>query len=245
MPNNRTKGEIVNTWLQSTALIIAAIWAGYTFYYEKIKAPKAAPINISLKLDLKKLDKEKKTENLSLIPIGMNVSATNPSSRTVYILSSAWVAYGRKIKPVSYTNNTSLCNRAVSMLNSKSTDFTSRHTKPKSSSVVATGNLFTDHSLKPNETITRTLVFYVPENEYDSLAVTTVIPTNTSDKPDIGIEWLLVKPQQPSTTDYVLVPKLFRLKANNQREELNKINGRYVDIGSEFQMPVSMYVLGL
>lgn len=88
-----TTYELISIWFQSIALIIAALWGYYTFYFEKVKTPKTAPVNVSLKIELKQPEKDKTgTERTrKLLPIEMNVSATNPSSRTIYFLPNAWV----------------------------------------------------------------------------------------------------------------------------------------------------------
>ena len=67
----------------------------WTFIFKEIEVPKSAPVNISLNLQLKKIETPQNNEVLSAIE--MKISATNPSTREIYLLPNAWVAYGGHI----------------------------------------------------------------------------------------------------------------------------------------------------
>lgn len=40
--------------VQTTAIVLAGVWALYTFVYKEILLPKSAPVNVSIDLQLKK-----------------------------------------------------------------------------------------------------------------------------------------------------------------------------------------------
>lgn len=95
----RTLGQTLNTWVQTIGIVCAGAWALlYTFGYKDIFVPKSAPVNISLNLSLKKVG-PKASSTDSLTAVEMKIAATNPSSRPVYLLRSAWVAIGCTIRP--------------------------------------------------------------------------------------------------------------------------------------------------
>src|SRR5256885_1464223 len=94
----RDFGEILNTWVQTIGICIAAIWGVYTFVFKEILVPKSAPVNVTINLQLKKIGTGPTNGNLTAVE--MKISATNPSSRKVYLLPSVWVAHGIRIKAV-------------------------------------------------------------------------------------------------------------------------------------------------
>src|SRR5437763_12580581 len=94
-PNPRSFEERLNTWVQILGILIAAGWGIWTFIYKEIKVPKSAPVNISLNLQLKKVETNPSRQGLTAVE--MKISATNPSSREIYLLPNAWVAYGGHI----------------------------------------------------------------------------------------------------------------------------------------------------
>lgn len=245
MAEDRTVGQSINTWLQSIALVLAAGWGCYTFWYEKISTPKAA-VNISIKLSLKKLDVPNKTTKRphSLVPIELTVFGTNASQRTIYLLSNAWVAYGRNVHAHTYDNITTFCQDAINSLNSNSTNIINKHAKLSSMSLIATGNIFEDKSLRPNETITRTLLFYVNQNDYDSVSVTTAIPSITTQSSGINVSWTALK-SNIYNVDFLLRPKLYRIEKSECAELPKDTNGVYIDDKNGLQTASARYTIGI
>src|SRR5262249_51546819 len=152
----RTFGQELNTWVQTIGILIAAAWGGYTFIYKEVLLPKSAPVNISMNLQLKKIGPggSEKIKEKQLFAVEMRVSATNPSPRLVYLLTSAWVAYGLD----DTVSDGKRIDKQVAnaSLNSHKQYYSLRHANVTGSSVVAVGNLFQDTTLKPNETAMRT-----------------------------------------------------------------------------------------
>ena len=102
-----------------------------------------------------------------------------------------------------------------------------RHSELSVSKLVASGGLFADELLRPGETITRTIVFFVPMGTYDVLDVVTEIPSVAV--PGIELQWDV-------QDDWSIKAKLYAMKRNQTRTEVptNKL-GDYTDSGLEFQ----------
>lgn len=181
----RSVSQEINTWVQTTGIIVAAIWGIYTFGYKEILVPQSAPVNISMNLQLQKVAISNKKEN-KLIAVEMKVSATNPSSRVVKLLPSVWFAYGKEVVPVS--ENTSFSKKLFTTLNTRNEGFIQKHAESKFASVVAAGNLFQDDFLQPKETRARTIIFHIPKNKYDVLEVQAIMPSAENTKP-IYLQW--------------------------------------------------------
>jgi hypothetical protein len=194
----RTLGETVNTWVQTVGIIIAAAWGFYTFFYKEIILPKSAPVNISLNLALKKTGvSPDKRDNLTAVE--MKCSATNPSSREIHLLPSAWIAYGISIAATPGDDTAFMKNATARLKDQNEMATVQRHAKNQKRSVVATGNLFDDTGLKPGETTGRTIIFYVHQLDYDLVDVTTVMPS-AADVSDIQLEWTLTEESELSPT---------------------------------------------
>lgn len=183
-PQERTLGEKLNTWVQTIGIIAAGIWAAYTFVYLQYLLPKSTPINVTLNLQLKKIGTG--SGKRPLVPIEMKITAINPSPRTVYLLASAWVVSGYKL--ISPQDRKSPLKDVAQHLNSGDEEYVERHSSFGSPSVVTVGSLFGDDSLQPGETVSRTVIFYVPPGKYDKLDAEVDIP-NISAEDVAKVEW--------------------------------------------------------
>ena len=212
----RSVGQSVNTWVQTVGILVAALWGFYTFVYKEIEVPKSAPVNISLNLQLKKIESGSLAGDLAAVEV--RVSATNPSPRKISLLPEAWIAYGAKIAPVR--NDETAFSASASDVLKQPNVITTQHrfAELKSFSVIATGRLFRYELLKPGETIGRTLVFFVPKNDYNFVSVNTFIPS-AEDISQIDLEWSLEKPPPPNDTYFQLINTMYTL-SNGKREKV-------------------------
>jgi hypothetical protein len=235
----RTFAQELNTWVQTIGIIIAALWGAYTFIYKEVMLPRSAPVNITVDLQLKKIGtatSQAQDEKTPLIPVEMRISATNPSPREVYLLPTAWIAYGAKVN-ISRGSG-AFATQAASVLNSSNGFYVEKHAASVGSSVVAIGSLLKDSVLKPHETATRTIVFHVPPGIYDLLDVQAIIPT-LAKKGGAALEWKFDK-------DNGLVPVVYRVGASGERKEMEKTrDGEYSDTHLELQSATSMAILSL
>ena len=229
----RTVGETLNTWVQIAGILIAAAWGVYTFVFKEIITPKAAPVNISMSLQLKKVGTGSSTK-ANLTAVELNVSATNPSTREIHLLPSAWIAHGVCIAPVeksesavaketsdvlrlkasdSPVEETTEALREKAMRNALQTLTTTKtvrkHTVEEKRSIVGAGLLFTDQGLKPSEKIARTIIFYVPTGEYDLVNVYAAMPSE-EDVSGTVLAWKL------NEEDSELEPVFYNLNKNGE-----------------------------
>jgi hypothetical protein len=189
-PSERGLDEKINTWVQTSGIIMAAVWALYTFIYKEFTVPQSAPVNVSINLKLQKTGvyiPDKKNEK-GLAAIEILVSAKNPSSITTHLLPSVFIVYGYKI----FDPAASLKDDII-VLN-KESKYKMKHCALSEPTIIASGKLIDDKELKendqlkPGELVTRTFVFYVPVGEYDVIEAHTMIP-NAKDISKIELEW--------------------------------------------------------
>jgi hypothetical protein len=209
----RTLGETINTWMQIVAILLAGAWGVYTFFEKEVFIPKSAPVNISVNLQLKKVATGSGNQ-ASLTAVEMNVAATNPSTREVHLLPSAWIAHGAHIRPVEQDERDIVGAAANALTDSTSLYTLQRHAVPENSPIVATGLLFADAVLKPSQKVTRTIIFYVPKDAYDLLEVIGVMPSGENVS-QIALEWTL-------NEDKDLEPAFYRLDKKGNRSRIQK-----------------------
>lgn len=231
-PSEQSLGQVINTWVQTVGIIIAAGWAAYTFIYKEIVIPKSVPVNISVSLQLRKIgqDSSKTTDTKNhLVAVEMRASATNPSPREVYLLPSAWIARGYIEKP----SDVSLSAKATNtVLNAGQALYVEKYATA-TDALVAVGNLFSDRSLKSSETIICTRIIYVPAGMFDTIAVEIRMPT-VAKKNVFDLEWSLNETQQ------TIFPTMYRLSADNKRTEMKRNpDGSYSDEESGLQLAKS------
>src|SRR5262249_46573479 len=148
----------------------------YTFIYKEVFVPESAPINISLDLEISEVNAQTPSAgNQSLVPVEMSVSAKNPSTRQIALLSSGWIAYGYKVVP--RPDSQKIENTSLSSKNGMS--YLNVYSNTSARSLVAFGRLFSDDAIAPNEVLKRKLVFYVPPNTFSFITVQAIVPSVT------------------------------------------------------------------
>lgn len=185
----RTFAEKLSTWVQIMGILVASGWGVYTFIYKEISLPRSAPINVSVKLDLRRIGTTiayTSDQHAPITDVEMQISMTNPSSRKVDLLPSVWIAFGYRFAPTD-TSDVYFNTRASAALNMP-LGFIERGFTRTSNTVLSTGRLFTDTFLKPNESVTRTHILHIPANTYDVLEVGCFIPS-ASDASHLDVEW--------------------------------------------------------
>jgi hypothetical protein len=228
MAEGRSLAQDVNNWVQTVAIFGAGIWALYTFWYQA-REVKSAPVNITLDLQLKKIGSDQRTSannGKGLVPIEVKVSARNPSSRTVYLLPSAWIAWGSKI--VSTTQPKPI--RDFKITGDTDDRRIELHVSNGEREVVGVGRLFQrDDSLRPGEIITRTLIIYVPPNEYNEVAVRTILQTVVKENA-LDLNWELNSEKKDFDE------RFYSLGPNGKRTEIKAdANGFHFDPALEVQ----------
>ena len=206
-PNSQSSSaENFKAWTQTGDEMIAAGWAVYAFVYKEITAPKSAPVNITLDLQLEKIEPRAPEQELTVIEV--RCSAKNPSSREIQLLPSAWIAYGSTVAAKA-DNSHSIEEATATLQNKVSLRPWMRHATRDKISMIATGRLFQDTGLKPGEATTRTFVLYVPKNTYHQLDFTAVMPSAENTK-GVQLAWSV-------NADEELVDELYRLDHKGER----------------------------
>lgn len=180
----RTLEERILTWTQIIGIVVAGLWAAYTFGYQEWTKPKSVPANITLDLDLKKLgtaDREEGERQKRLLAVEVTASAKNTSSRMVYILPSVLLIYASKVC-LEYHESDSFCRNIKNALNSEEVAYLEERyvrRKPEAFPIVAAKLFSLDDTLNPGETVKHTTIIHVPQDQYDLLAANFTLESTT------------------------------------------------------------------
>lgn len=194
----RSTGETIRAWLTAVAIPIVLAVAGFWQFYLKEVLWPATAINLTTELTIKRAGhRVHSSQSGELEAIELVVSARNPSSTTIYLLENYWLAWGTKIDPAEKETK----DWAVGMeriIHQKRKFIIGKHYNASNATLIAVGSAFTDDYIRPNEKITATFVFYVPEKTYDLIDVLVELPTVSKGdparhgRPALGIEYELV-----------------------------------------------------
>lgn len=183
-PQKRDWLETLKISMEIVGIVVASFWAYYTFRQEKVVIPASAPVNITMELGLKEVggtsgkNKDEKSQEGTLSAIEMRVSARNPSSRSVYLHLSQWTAEGLKIADPMVIENDAFKQKILDSVIKEDWNFEERYSKREMQEMVAGGSLFPDKVLQPNESVMRTLIFYIPRGQFDVIDVNVEIETS-------------------------------------------------------------------
>jgi hypothetical protein len=227
----------VNLWAQTIAILAAGVWGVYTFVYLEIAKPAAAPINLSTQISVREAGRSPtQPEEQGLLAIELEVTASNPSTRTVYLLSNYWRATGVKVAPRA--DGFDWVAAANQHIDSRTPGAAGEHYRLFSGTLVASGSVMPDTELKPNESVSRSYVFYVAQGEYDLLDVESVVPS-VSRKDTIAIVWTV-------QADGVVAPQVYRIDENGERVAMTAgEDGRFMDESVNLQTAESRRQLSL
>jgi hypothetical protein len=165
--------------VQTTAIVLAGVWALYTFVYKEVLVPKSAPVNVSIDLQLKKIESTDQQSN-QLVCVEMTVKAVNPSSRVAHLLPSVWFARGCKIGKLDSDDARFIDNLSTALGRSSTNSslyFQEKHFSRTNWTFVGGGGLFEKRMLKPSEVISFTLILSLPLLDYDVLRIEAHMPT--------------------------------------------------------------------
>jgi hypothetical protein len=184
-PEPKSLEDRINTWVQIIGILVAGAWAGYAFFYKEIWLPEGAPVNVSLNLEIHQAESGVSNKD-GLRAYSLVAAATNPSTRQVKLFKSIWIVYGYRIGVKTSFD----LDEAAKALNADDLRMTSRFFDNQNVAIVATGRLFEDEALEPQEKIGRTEVLYVPDGVYDALELAVFVP-NVSDDTGLDLSWKL------------------------------------------------------
>lgn len=172
----------VHEWTKTVAVVLAALWGGYTFLWKEILVPSWAPATLVIEVKPREAGFESKpgAEGTDPSRLRLRVIATNPSSRTLYLLPSVWWATGMQRMPAgagpSFESEANAVLRDVPAVQAE------RGQTLVSTGVVATGRLFIDDQILPGETVSRDLSIPLPRSD-TPLVLQWLVPALTRKPP--------------------------------------------------------------
>lgn len=181
--------RVTNLWVQSIAIVVAGLWGVYVFVFEEFAKPATAPINLSTEISVHRAGVRPVANSGEppLLAIELDVTATNPSTRTVYVLPNYWIATGLRVSGQGDRAWVQSANNAVAQ---RGPVASGEHYQIASSQAVAFGSLIPDSALMPNERATRSYVFYVPDGAYDLIDIQSALPS-VSQPNSADVSWQL------------------------------------------------------
>jgi hypothetical protein len=197
---------------------LGTFWSIYAWYHQEIVVPSTAPVNLTTDVTVDEVGTGRALAGTSeerLDAIRIMVTATNVSTKTIYLLANYWDAWAGKVAPrMSGSPWLQDINKAQAVQNETGRlhyAASGRYYGITTFERVAWGNLFpTSYLLHPKETISASTLFYVPKGAYDMAHVEVHIPTT---------ELRTVELMFVVDTDRVK-PKFYRIGANGERKEV-------------------------
>jgi hypothetical protein len=183
------RAQLVNQWAQIIGIAIAGVWTYILFVHKEIIQPAAVPVNVAIELSLSPMAATSLVHgSADVIPLELKMSVKNPSTRQVALLSSVFVVSGSNFDPA----NAAFDGQPTKNQSLKDTGrFPQRHAGSVNRTLVAIGDAFPDDILKPNETLTRQVVVYVPIGKYDCVRARVHVPSARFEK-RLEVEWTLM-----------------------------------------------------
>ena len=147
------------------AVVVAALWGVYTFIWKDILVPSWAPASLVIEVKPRQEVAEARPEAGGTGPsrLRLRVIATNPSSRTLYLLPNVWWASAMRRSQADPSRSFETAANAV--LRDPSVLQAEREKELVSTGVVATGRLFIDDQIQPGETLSRDLSVALPKSD--------------------------------------------------------------------------------
>ncbi|MEY4808464.1 MAG: hypothetical protein RLZZ206_2853 [Cyanobacteriota bacterium] len=164
LPPWLTSGD-VHEWTKTVAVVVAALWGVYTFIWKDILVPSWAPASLVIEVKPRQEVAEARPEAGGTGPsrLRLRVIATNPSSRTLYLLPNVWWASAMRRSQADPSRSFETAANAV--LRDPSVLQAEREKELVSTGVVATGRLFIDDQIQPGETLSRDLSVALPKSD--------------------------------------------------------------------------------
>ena len=172
------KSGDVHEWTKTVAVVVAALWGVYTFIWKDILMPSWAPASLVIEVKPRQEGVEARPDAGGTGPsrLRLRVIATNPSSRTLYLLSNVWWASAMQWTQADPSRSFETAANAV--LREPSVLQAEREKELISAGVVATGRLFIDDQIQPGETLSRDLSIALPRSD-SPLVLQWLVPVMT------------------------------------------------------------------
>ncbi|MCP9933124.1 hypothetical protein KBZ08_04270 [Cyanobium sp. Candia 9D4] len=167
----------LHEWVRTSGIIIAASWGIYTFVWKEIYVPSQAPASITLEISLIPMAAEGGSGSSSpSLQRELKVSATNASTRRLYLLSSFWELFPIRRQVL---NRSTFPSRAIGPFDAIHVE---RGAVLQPYPTEAAGKLFVDDHINPGETIHRSVIVSLPAGAY-AAQVDVLVPVLTREPP--------------------------------------------------------------
>ena len=188
MAEGKTFGEKLNIWLQNIAIILAGVWAIYTFAYKEFVQPASAPAHIGIDVELKHSGTHAVSDD-SFTVIVASVTLSNTSSRSVHKLAGVGLLYGYRLdSPVIQEESLPTCaNEILSQHAESQVGLVSFAGKKRLLGVASIG---AEESLMPGEHSNQDWIFHIPANQYDYVELISTAAQAVDDE-NVEIGWSL------------------------------------------------------
>jgi hypothetical protein len=207
--------------LPAAAALWAALgtfWTIFAWYHQEIVVPSTAPVNLTTEVTVEQVGFADQAHGPSagLEAIQLSITATNVSSRNVYLLSNYWDAWAGKVTTGSKSDDEWLetINKIQSIQASGGFLLApyGKYYHIESFERIAWGNVFpVSYFLYPKETVSASIVFFVPKGNYDLVHVEVHIPT-TENRKNVDLTFTVDKDR--------VTPRYFKVDANGTQKEV-------------------------
>ena len=152
--------------MQTIAIVAAGMWAlGYVFFYSDFYKVINRPAHVTPTI---KIHTDRPVDGY--IPVTAEMEVENESKRDVYLLPAVFIAVGSKLKPIDKSNADFI--KYINKESNEDDDFiVNRFVSSNDVQILAGGTVFHDVVLSPDESISKSYVFYVPEKTYQTVEV--------------------------------------------------------------------------
>ncbi len=167
------RSEQTHDWIRSGGIVVASLWGIYTFYWQSVLVPSWAPAHINLGISL--TPGEGRGSSPGSREMTLKLTATNPSTRKIYLLANAWQlsAIDRRqgLQPAFLED-------ANGVLLGKALLQSEKYIIDDQYATLAAGRMFDDDMIHPGETIERSILVRIPDT-YSAAEVSLVVPVLT------------------------------------------------------------------
>lgn len=170
--------ELIKDYAQVFALVLAASWAIWVFFYENIYKPRQESPNVIVSTSLEESGRDK-----GLIAVKTTATAKNVGKRSASIISAWFNVEGfhltRKDGPAADGYRGNVLNQLrrqtpeggeIDMHASRYSDYDADNTLNRKY-IFSTNFLLNHSALSPDEDESKVITFHVPENEFDLVRV--------------------------------------------------------------------------
>jgi hypothetical protein len=184
---SRTISEAARDWAQVVALLLAGVWAVYTFSVQE-HLRRTAPISVTADVDVKNVGTSVVgDQQLRLTALEVTITAANPSTRPVFLLPSFWVASGIRIGP---PESARAWRQSVSQnVERRTTTEAGAYYDIAQREIAAANSVLAATALQPGERVARVAVFYVPADTFDMTEIEVAFIVSAEPRDEVFLDY--------------------------------------------------------